>query len=183
MAGQTKKTVLTDTIRASAVLTANLFVDRDGTLATVGNKPYGVTISATEIGAITPVDVAGITIVTAAGAVAAGDRVQVTAGGKGITQVPRDVNQAVVMGAAAATNIAIAGMLGTSQIIGVIRLDGSNRAAIDRDTVSTLAGNIRIVGNTANQTLLVTWRDDSEIAGIARSAAAADGDLFEILLA
>ena len=106
---------------------------------------------------------------------------QVTAGGKGSTLVPHDINQAVVDGTTAATNIAVAGILGTSKIVGVVDL--TNNAAIARNTVNTLAGNIRIAAVTTGKKLLVTWRDDAVIAGIARTAADGDGDLFEILLA
>ena len=68
MRGQTKKPILTDSINGGAELTANLFVARDGTLAAAGSKPYGVTVSKVTAGETIPVDVAGITIATAASA-------------------------------------------------------------------------------------------------------------------
>ena len=87
-------------IIASVALTTNLFVDRIGTLPDAGSRSNGLTAEA-----VVPVDIAGVSTATASAAVAWGDRIQVTADGKGITHVTCDVNQTVVVGVAANTNI------------------------------------------------------------------------------
>ena len=89
------------------------------------------------------------------------------------------INQAVVDGAAADTNIAVAGLLETSEIIGVINL--TDNAAVDRTTVTVAAGQIQSSGSTAAKKLLVTWRDELRVIGIALEAGSA-GDVIGAMI-
>lgn len=79
-----KISLLALTIKASAALSAHTFATATGAVAAAAGDAHGVTLADAAIGDLVAVDVLGTTIVKVAADVAAGDRVEVGAGG-GIT--------------------------------------------------------------------------------------------------
>ena len=80
-----KKTILTDTVKLTATVAANLGVDLDGTLPSANGSIWGVSASKGVSGDQIPVDTLGITVGIAGAAVAAGADLKITADGKFIT--------------------------------------------------------------------------------------------------
>lgn len=86
---KSKQVVLTVSFLAAADLGRNLFVDYEGDIATAGAGAAGVVAEDTPAGEYAPVDMVGITIVTAGAAITAtagGTLVEVGTGGKAITK-------------------------------------------------------------------------------------------------
>lgn len=70
------------------------------------------------------------------------------------------LKQVVVAGAAAATNIAIAGIAVADVIVGCIEFKPATPAILQRTATVTSAGNIQIAGvDTTSSQLLVTYFD------------------------
>jgi hypothetical protein len=74
--------ILTLTVKATAVIPANRFVERDGTLPAAGGNALGVTRFAGEVGDLMAVDVHGTTIAECGAAVAIDSALMVDAAGK-----------------------------------------------------------------------------------------------------
>jgi hypothetical protein len=77
--------LLTLTVLATAVLTAERFVTQAGAVAAAAGPAFGVARAPAAIGERAPVDVIGTAIVTAGGAIASGAYIDVGAAGKAIT--------------------------------------------------------------------------------------------------
>lgn len=75
MSKPTKKVLLTDTVKASGKVAANRFVAHTGKQAAADEKVYGVSPHDVENGDAMAVEIAGIALVEAGGAVAVGDDV------------------------------------------------------------------------------------------------------------
>ncbi|MGH8039908.1 MAG: capsid cement protein [Stenotrophomonas sp.] len=94
--------LLTLSVLATAVLTANRFVSPTGGVASAAGNSVGVSRSNAAIGELAPVDVLGTTQVTAGGAIAAGAAIEVGADGKAVTATAGKVVARAVPGAVAA---------------------------------------------------------------------------------
>ena len=81
MAKPTKQVVLTTTIKATGAVVANRFVTYAGVQAKADEKIYGVSPVDAEAGNFMPVEIIGIALVEAGGALAAGDEVSADAQG------------------------------------------------------------------------------------------------------
>ena len=106
-----------------------------------------------------------------------------TGGGRANRVIPRrdeggGIFQAIVGGAAANTDIAVAGLTAKSDVIGVVNLTDNAMAP----GITSKSGAIRSTGATNNKRLLVTWRDEQRIVGIALEAGAT-GDIIGALIA
>ena len=102
MSGATKKVILTDTVKLNADIDANLFVQVGGVLPAAGGTAWGVTASSGKDGDYVPVDILGITVVTAGGAIAAGAEVKAAATGKALTHTAGTTRRGLARTAAAA---------------------------------------------------------------------------------
>ena len=155
------------------------FVKSDGTRAGAGETTIGVSrIASVTMNEDLPVDAAGVTLVEAGAAIAADTLVMSDADGRAVERPADPDRRAVVDGAAANTNIAVAGIAVTDELLDVLALDG---AAVTAPTIHA-AGQIRSTANTANKKLLVIWRRPSEVAGRALAAAGAAGDHLPVLV-
>lgn len=81
-----KISVLTLTVLAAAVLTAERFVTQGGAVATAASNSFGVADSGGAIGALVPVTVLGTAVVAAGAAIAQFARVEVGATGQAVTK-------------------------------------------------------------------------------------------------
>ena len=154
------------------------FVKRDGTRAGARELVAGVsrTRSAT-VGDDLTLDMAGVVLVEAGGAIAVDDDVESAADGR--AAVWAGPSRAVVDGAAANANIAVAGITTDDRLLPVVALDGT---AVPGVTIHS-DGNIRSAGATNNKKLLVEWLPPGRRpAGRALDAAAAAGAHIPVLL-
>ncbi|WP_445364401.1 capsid cement protein [Microbulbifer sp. ANSA003] len=78
--------LLTLTLAATAAISAGRFTAGDGTTASAGGNALGVSRCSAEAGEDFPVDVIGTAQVTAAGAIAVDDAIEVGADGKAATK-------------------------------------------------------------------------------------------------
>ena len=151
---------------------------------------------ADELGAVkggrADVHLAGIAPVEAGGVFGAGAWLTADAEGKAVAAAPASPvpASAVVNGADADTDIAIAGIETTDRLGAVIELAADGTAVVDRlagDKASIASnGNIRTAHSTAGKKLLVQWmraRVPVSAVGRALGAATAAGDLVPVLLA
>ena len=81
-----KISVLTLSILAAVVITAERFVTATGNVATAAGNAIGAATTSAAVGERFPADVIGTTVVTAGGAIAAGAAIEVGAGGKAVTR-------------------------------------------------------------------------------------------------
>lgn len=82
---KTKQTVLTTSLLALVDLPRHRFVGLDGGLCAAGAKSLGSVAADTEASNAAPVDVLGICLVSAGGAIAAGAEVESDAIGRAVT--------------------------------------------------------------------------------------------------
>lgn len=75
---------LTTTIMAAMAISALHFVSFDGKVATAGSKAAGICEADSDAGEACPVNINGVLLVTAGGAIAVGQEVEVGAEGKAI---------------------------------------------------------------------------------------------------
>lgn len=75
---------LTTTIMAAMAISALHFVSFDGKMATAGSKAAGICEADTDAGEACPVNVNGVLLITAGGAIAVGQEVEVGADGKAV---------------------------------------------------------------------------------------------------
>ena len=108
MAKPTKQVVLTTTIKATGAVVANRFVTYAGVQAKADEKIYGVSPVDAEAGNFMPVEIIGIALVEAGGAVAAG------------AQVGADAQGCAVSGAAKAAGTALTAATAAGEIIRVL---------------------------------------------------------------
>jgi hypothetical protein len=78
--------VLTITVLAVAAVNARRFLGFDGNLAAAGEAAVGVVEADTDAGSAAPVNVQGVMLVEAGGAIALGAEVQVGADGKAVVK-------------------------------------------------------------------------------------------------
>lgn len=83
---KTQQPVLTTSVVALVDLPRFLFAGFNGGLCAAGAKAYGTVAADTEADSVAPINVLGICLVTAGGAIAAGAEVQSDANGKAITK-------------------------------------------------------------------------------------------------
>ncbi len=137
-------------------------------------------------GARVDVHLAGIAPVEASGAVDSGASLAADADGKAVAAAPASYS-AVVDGAAANGDIAVAGLLkATDRLTAVIELAPDGAAVVPRTAASSVHGDgvIRCTQGTANKKLLVLWdRRIQAVVGRALGAAADDGDIVPVLIA
>lgn len=81
-----KISLLTLSIAAAVVLTAERFATGTGAVATAGGRAFGVTQTAGAIGDVVAVDVMGTAVVTAGAAIAKDAAVEVGTAGKAVTK-------------------------------------------------------------------------------------------------
>ena len=179
--GLTTQTVLSVTVEhKDANEVFRRFVKADGTRAGAGERALGVSrIRSETSGDLLPVDVSGVILVEAGAAIAADARVTPDADGRAVTRAEPAVKRLVVDGAAANTNIAVAGIAVGDELLDVLALDGTEV------TVPTIhaAGQIRSTANLTAKKLLVIWRaPPGEDAGRALLAASAAGKFIPVLL-
>ena len=177
----TAQPLLTLTVEAEgAAEKFRRFVLPDGARAGAGGNPLGVcrTKSAAD-GELITVDVAGVVPVTAGGAIAATGFVQSDAEGRAVPWSPPTVRHAVVNGAAANGNIAVAGIALGDTLDAIVALDAT---AVAAPTIHA-AGQVRSTTNLAGKKLLVVWRKPwRKPAGRALAPAAAADDTVPVLL-
>lgn len=129
------------------------------------------------------VHLAGIAAVEAGGAVARGARVAAAAGGKAAAAGRAALGAAVVDGAAANVDIAVAGLAKAGALAAVVELAGA--ASVDRTAAFAIRADGKLRGSAATdgKKLLVVWRGPPvSVVGIALTAAAADGDLIRVAI-
>lgn len=129
------------------------------------------------------VHLAGIAAVEAGGAVARGARVTAGAGGKAAAAGRAALGAAVVDGAAANTDIAVAGPVKAGALAAVVELAGA--ASVDRTSAFEIRadGKLRGTAATDGKKLLVVWRGPPvSVVGVALTAAAAEGDSIRVLI-
>lgn len=102
---KTKQTVLTTSVVALVDLPRFLFAGFDGGLCAAGARSLGPVAADTEAGSVAPVDVLGICLVIAGGAVAAGAEVQADALGRAVTLAEGKSNGTALDAAAAVGDI------------------------------------------------------------------------------
>lgn len=157
------------------------FVKADGSRAGAAEAALGVGRfkGATTDGELIPVDVAGVVQVTVGAAIAADDWVESDAQGRAVPWSRPVINHAVVDGAAANTNIAVAGIAQADTLDAVVATDGT---AVPGPTIHA-AGQIRSTGATTGKKLLVVWRTPyRRPAGRALAAVAATDVVVPVLL-
>ena len=142
----------------------------------------GVTDRPSKAGDVVDVVAAGAPAVEYGGAIAYGDRVVSGADGKAHAAPAKDVFQALVAGAAANTDIAVAGILATDVLVGAVELEGAAYTDLLATTSIHADGAIRVTSATNGNKVLVTWRRPTRTAGIALRAGVA-GDIGQVLLA
>ena len=147
-----------------------------------GDATLGVTDRPSKSGGTVDVVVSGAVAVEYGGAIAYGDRVVAGADGKAHAAPAKDVYQALVAGAAANTDIAVAGILTTDVLVGAVELEGAAYTDELANTTIHSDGNIRVSSATNGNKVLVTWRRPVRTAGVALGAGVA-GDIGQILLA
>ncbi|HCF3862933.1 capsid cement protein [Pseudomonas aeruginosa] len=102
---KTKQPVLTTSVVALVDLPRFLFAGLDGGLCAAGAKSLGTVAADTEAGSVAPVDVLGICLVIAGGAVAAGAEVEADASGRAVTLAEGKSNGTALDAAATAGDI------------------------------------------------------------------------------
>lgn len=122
----------------------------------------------------------GITDVVYGGPVTRGDLLTADADGKAVPMTASGIHQAAVDGAAVNTDISVEGITTGDELVSVIELatdyaDRTGVASISSD------GKIRLTQATAGDRLLVTWRRNNRIVGIAGKSGVS-GDLAPMLL-
>lgn len=156
------------------------FVRADGARCGVGDAPLGVCrIRSTTDEDLIPVDTAGVLLVETGGAIGVGETIAPDAQGRAVRAERAPLSMAVVDGAAADTDIAVAGIRATDDLVSVVALDGTAvpGPSIDSD------GNIQSTGATAGKKLLVVWRGpERPVAGRALRASSAAGETIAALI-
>lgn len=156
------------------------FVKADGSRAGAGEQTLGVCrVKSTTDGELVTVDAAGIVPVAAGAAIPADSWVESDAQGRAVPWSRPVIRHAVVDGAAANTDIAVAGITDEDTLDAVVATDGT---AVPGPAIHS-DGNIRSTGATAGKKLLVVWRTPyRRPAGRAVAAAVAADDLVPVLL-
>ena len=184
--------ILRRTVKLSAAINGGYFVGFGGALAAPNEPALGPLYMDTAVNDNGTVTLLGVTPAVAGGAIEAGSRVAVGAGGKAVQYDPVSgtvIHTAVVDGAAAG-DVGVQGILTTDELIAVIQYDTTNAKGLsdivlltDEFTISE-NGKINNGGGTAsaNDKLLVTWARRTYVVGRALSASAADGDEIELLV-
>lgn len=151
------------------------FVKRDGTRAGARDRVAGVSrVRSAEVGDDLPLDMAGAILVEAGAAIGADDYIESDADGRAVPWTgPRRV---VVTGAAADTDIDVAGIRTTDTPVTVVATDGT---AVPNVTIPS-DGHIQSTGATTGKNLIVEWPNPP--VGQALQAAAAAGDYFALRL-
>ena len=121
--------------------------------------------------------IAGIADVEYGAAVTRGQLLTSDASGKAVPVSGAGVTLVHATGAAAATNIAVTGILTTDEIVGVAATDGTATGAV---TIHS-DGNIRCANSTASKNLIVAFRRPAHFAGVA-VVSGVDGDIGEVIL-
>ena len=184
--------ILRRSVRLAAAINGGYFVGLGGALASENGPALGPLYmdgAAGEMGAVT---LLGVVPAVAGGAIDEGARVAVGADGKAkqYAHVSDTVIHTAVVAGAAAGDVAVAGILETDELLAVVQLDITNAKGLaDADLLTdefgiTEDGKINNAGGTGTATdkLLVTWARRTYVAGRSLSAAAADGDEFELLV-
>lgn len=102
---KTKQTVLTTSVVALVDLPRHLFVGIDGAICAAGAKSLGTVAADTQADNVAPVDVLGICLVIAGGAIAGGAEVESNAAGRAITLATGKSNGIALDAAAAAGDV------------------------------------------------------------------------------
>ena len=156
------------------------FVMRDGTRAVAGAQPLGVgRVRSTTVGDMMAVDVAGVVQAEAGAVLAADDLIMSDADGRAVPFVEPVIRHAVVDGAAASTDIAVAGIATTDTLDAVVNLSDND---VPAGASITSDGNIQSTDATSSDKLLVVWRRPSRPVGRALAAATAAGKYVPVLL-
>ena len=130
------------------------FVARDGTRCGAGEAAAGVARQrSTTVGDALTLDALGLIPVDTAAAIAAGDLIESAADGRATPWADPVSRHAVVDGAAANTDIAVAGILAADTLDSIVALDGS---AVPGPVIHS-DGHIRSSGATGGKKLLVVW--------------------------
>ena len=177
----TTRSLLTLTVEhADANQVFRRFVKRDGTRAGAAEQAIGVSrIRSATQGEDLPVDIAGLVLVEAGAAIPVDAYVEPDAMGRAVTFVPPTIRHAVVAGASANTNIAVAGTELGDTLDAVVATDAT---AVAGPTIHA-DGQIRSTNSTTGKNLLVVWRKPPRsAAGRAMLPAAAAGDTVPVLL-
>lgn len=155
-------------------------VTRAGARAGVGDAVLGVCpVGSTADGDVVPVDVLGQTLVEAGGALDAGALFTPDADGRAVAAARSAIRQTVVNGAAANTDIPVAGLAVDDELLSVAATDASSVG----DATIHSAGNIRCTMPLGTQKLIVLWRKPPvPLAGRTLAAATAAGDFVPALL-
>ncbi|QZP26217.1 DUF2190 family protein [Pseudomonas mosselii] len=102
---KTKQPVLTTSLVALVDLPRHRFAGLDGGLCAVGAKSLGTVAADTEAGNTAPVDVLGICLVSAGGAITAGAEVESDASGRAVTRTTGKANGIALDAAVAAGDV------------------------------------------------------------------------------
>ncbi len=160
----------------------------DGAVAQAGagtETPIGVS---GELGAVNgarvDVHLVGVVNIEAGGAVERGAPLASDSDGRAVAATASS-HTAVLDGAGANADIAVAGIAAGDEIAAVIELAADATAVVSRTAASSIkeAGKITCTTSTTGKKLLVSWRRPSQAVGIALAAATADGDIIPVLLA
>lgn len=102
-----RRPVLTLSVKAIGVITANRFVTAAGAVAGADANTFGAAIAAAAIGEMVPVDVLGTATVEAGAAVTAGATVKSDATGRAITWVTAGAKVGLALETASAAGVMI----------------------------------------------------------------------------
>lgn len=170
---KTKQPILTGSIAAAAALAANRFVGADGNYASANGNAIGVTVEACSSGDMIPIDMLGIVLVCASGAISAGADVAVDTNGKAKALA------ALSVGVANTNGITVANPTGAGTIPAgetPVTSTGAQPSVALSITQGAVGGNITSVATPAGGAL------PSKKIGVALDAASTDGDIIRVLM-
>lgn len=156
------------------------FVRYDGARAGAGDLALGICRERnTANDSLVPVDVAGTALAVAGGAFAAGADLASDAEGRAVAATRSEIHITRTAGAAADTDIAVAGITTDDEVLGAYATDGS--------AVGTLAphsaGHVRSATATNGKTLIILWRTPPRpVIARALAASSAADETVPVLL-
>ena len=156
------------------------FVRYDGARAGAGDLALGLCRERnTTNDSVVPVDVAGTALAVTGGAFAAGADLASDGEGRAVAATRSEINITRTAGAAANTDIAVAGITTDDEVLGVV---ADNDIAIVTPAVQS-AGQVRTATNTAGRTLHVLWRTPPRpVIARALAASSAADETVPVLL-